>query len=92
MRLHSPSYISNLTFLGQDIALLDPQHPQPAMLFRLQWDCEPDQALAWTEVENRLIFDWRSNTYPSIFCFSDGALLVLGHLNEVLGHISVLKR
>ena len=57
MRLHLPSYISNLTFLGQDIVLLDPQHPQPAMLFRIQWDCEPDQALAWTDVENRLIFD-----------------------------------
>ena len=92
MRLHLPSYISNLTFLGQDIVLLDPQHPQPAMLFRLPCDCESDQALAWTEVENRLIFDWRSNTYPSIFCLSDGALLVLGLLDGVHGHISVLKR
>ena len=91
-RLQSPSYISNFTVLGQDIVLLYPQHSQPAMLFRLPWDREPDRALAWTEVENWLIFDWRANTYPSIFCLSDGALLVLGHLNGVLGHISVLKR
>ena len=91
MYKHAASYISNLVVLGQKIVLLDPCE-RSALLFQLQWEGEPDRALAWIETEKQLDFDWQINTYPSMFGLSDGKVLVMGHSNILHGQICVFMR